>query len=510
MVSAAYDAYKPYLHNPQVPKSPNILIQGNYETDLLTGEATYSYPLDLSPGTNGLKPSVSLEYNSHSTGQRPGMLGTGWSMNENYIIRDINKTIDTILDDSFKLVLNGKMHDLVYSPAEARYHTKIESFLHINWSLGGNNTYGVYWTVKDKDGTTYRFGYHGYSDLISNLGSYTVRWSLDQITDTHGNNIYYTYVENPNANDLGAVYLDKIEYNNDKIRLIDFVYESTDRPDAWTVYSQGNKIKETRRLKEVQVLAYNELVKKYVLNYQTLDLSSRSFLSSITLYGKDNSTSQSPVKFGYQNVTINWDLDDSYTTPIPFEATDGSDDGVRFVDLNRDGLIDLIKSRNGVRSSYINNGNGWTQNNNWNVPLDFINSAGNDTGARFLDVNADGFPDIVYGDGHSRSSYLNTGSGWSSDNSSWYLPSQAHPINLSANMLDAGVRFLELNGDNLPDILVATSKLNKSWINTGNGWVENNSWIVPSDAIFVLNPGAGFSSERDKGVRVEDINSDGL
>ena len=37
-----------------------------------------------------------------------------------------------------------------------------------------------------------------------------------------------------------AIY--KIEYNNDKKRVIEFILEDSDRPDKLLVYEQGNKI----------------------------------------------------------------------------------------------------------------------------------------------------------------------------------------------------------------------------------------------------------------------------
>ena len=39
------------------------------------GEAAYSIPLDLPPGTNGLTPTLSLDYRHRARG---GLLGVGW------------------------------------------------------------------------------------------------------------------------------------------------------------------------------------------------------------------------------------------------------------------------------------------------------------------------------------------------------------------------------------------------------------------------------------------------
>ena len=41
------------------------------------GEASYSIPVDIPPGTNGLTPAVSIDYRHRTRG---GLLGVGWSI----------------------------------------------------------------------------------------------------------------------------------------------------------------------------------------------------------------------------------------------------------------------------------------------------------------------------------------------------------------------------------------------------------------------------------------------
>ncbi len=512
-LTAAVDPYKPYLHNPIVPEHPDILLQGTFETALWPGEATYTYPIEVSPGTNDLKPVLSFSYNHHATTQRPSIVGTAWSLTGNYIMRDVDYSFANTSDDKFRLVLDGQLHDLSYASSDTRYHTEIESFLNIQNVSGGNNTNGMYWLVKKKDGTTYRFGYNSDSELVSNILSYTVKWSLDLITDTHNNNIYYSYNESPYVNDTGAVYPAKIEYNNDKKRVIEFILEGSDRPDKWLVYEQGNKIRESRRIKEVQIKAEGNLARRYILNYTILDTDARSFLSSITLFGNDGTSSLPSVSFEYFNVTKGWLEDPTFALPssvLGFGQA-STDYGVRLTDFNRDGLMDITKADEfnpQDNQSWINNGSGWYRNDSWNIPENIVGrgpfSLG-EKGVRFLDVNGDGFIDIVRGDGSLRKSYLNTKTGWSNDNSSWHLPTNANPVTTSSDIYERGVQFVDFNGDGLVDILSATDDWNRAWIHNGNGWTLDTSWNVPSTARFIIYP-----SGEDEGVRIEDINGDGL
>ena len=138
----AVDEYKPYMHKANVPEHPKIKLYGSYQTNLFPGAATYSYPLEVPPGTNGLQPVISISYNSQTAKQRPGILGAGWFLTQNYIYRDINNTPDNTTEDEFKIILNGNFYDLVYDSSDNLFHTKIESFLKIQNASGGSNTYG--------------------------------------------------------------------------------------------------------------------------------------------------------------------------------------------------------------------------------------------------------------------------------------------------------------------------------------------------------------------------------
>ena len=234
---------------------------------MFTGSATYQYPIQLSPGTNGLTPSLALTYNSNSRGEVNSVGSNGWSITENYIGRDTNSTANTTSDDIFELVLNGIRYNLIHSPSEDRYYTEIDSYLYIHNKTGAPNSHGKYWIVRTGDGTSYQFGYYKFSELNSTLHNYTSRWSLDFVNDTYGNTIIYNYSENPYADDVGVVYLDKIQYNTNRERVVDFVYESQNRPDMRkNVTIEGNVNFQSRRLKEIYVKANEELVRRYALS----------------------------------------------------------------------------------------------------------------------------------------------------------------------------------------------------------------------------------------------------
>lgn len=219
------------------------------QQEIYNASLTYSYKIEVPPGTHDLQPELSLSYDSHGAKGRSTWCGLGWDLNVSYIQRDVNFTSDDLSDDKFELILNGVKYDLIYIQEEGRYHTKIETYFWIERIGTGSNELGEYWIVKDKSGVEYRFGFNPESENKSSTRSYIWRWSLDQIKDTNNNTISFSYQENPNPNDIGAVYLSEIRYNNDSLRSIRFILEGTDKPDAYIVYEQGSKIRKTRRLK---------------------------------------------------------------------------------------------------------------------------------------------------------------------------------------------------------------------------------------------------------------------
>ena len=115
LVSGAMDDYKPYIHEPSVPEHPKLKLQGQYKTNIFPGAATYSFPVAAPKGTNGLTPEITLSYNSQTVKQAPTLVGAGWSLTKNAILRNINGSLTNTSNDEFTLVLNNVPYELVYN-----------------------------------------------------------------------------------------------------------------------------------------------------------------------------------------------------------------------------------------------------------------------------------------------------------------------------------------------------------------------------------------------------------
>lgn len=242
--------------------------------NLFAGDATHSVKIEVPPGTNSLQPDLSLEYHSASARSlgssafiSGNLFGSGWSMDFPYIYRDAKGTPDNTSDDVYKFVWKGISYDLV-DQGNGNYKTKVERYLNIKHQIGStNNTRGDYWTVQTADGTTYRLGYNGNSEVSCSNRNFTLEWVVDLVTDMHNNNLYYTYTQNPTSNDIGTIYPQKIEYNNDKSRVVNFGLDTIDSPTMANIYYQGCFVRYARNLKTITTTANGTQVKQYVLNF---------------------------------------------------------------------------------------------------------------------------------------------------------------------------------------------------------------------------------------------------
>ncbi|HUP91336.1 MAG TPA: RHS repeat-associated core domain-containing protein [Solimonas sp.] len=227
----------------------------------------------------------------------------------------------------------------------------------------------------------------------------------------------------------------------------------------------------------------------------------------------------------------------TYTPPYPV-VTDGvssgvgtSDMGVRFEDLNGDGRVDVLYNRfvgfGTYKGAYLNTGSGWGPNVPAYEPPYHIVADGSatggvgteDMGVRFVDVNGDGLVDMLYNRWVNSGltyagAYLNSPSGWVA--APEYTPPHyfvADDVAGASGTQDMGVRFADLNGDGLVDFMYsryvnATTQESGAWLNTGRGWVFDANYTPP--IYFVADAAGGAVGIQDVGARVVDVNGDGL
>lgn len=296
-----------------------MTIPGSFEVDQ-SGNATYSIPIVVPPGTAGLAPKLSLDY---SSGDGTGLVGIGWSLSGLPVIARCARTVSqdgahgaitfdagasTITD---RFCLDGQRLVKISSGAEywntdAEYRLESDSFSKIvaSGSLGNGPQSFTVWT---KSGQVIEFGGTVDSRVRAIDGSESgtsqtnnVRfWAVNKISDTQGNYMTVTYESDVPNFEYRPL---RIDYTGNAgstpvltpYASVQFSYQSrTDRPRA---YLRGYEVQTIRRLTNIKTYVLpsssattQTLVADYRLAYDYDGASGRSRLKSVTLCGKDNS-----------------------------------------------------------------------------------------------------------------------------------------------------------------------------------------------------------------------------
>jgi RHS repeat-associated protein len=153
-----------------------------------------------------------------------------------------------------------------------------------------------------------------------------------------------------------------------------------------------------------------------------------------------------------------------------------------------------------TKFSYAPSSKQWVKDASLSLPASFGTSSSHDTGSRMIDVNGDSLPDVLLAYySFPNKVYLNTGNGFKED-PNWYIPVKF----ANANANDNGVMFADVNGDGLVDLLRKDAsndtQFNGVYINTGSGWAKDPNWNLPID---LTQNGINY------GARLTDLNGDG-
>ena len=193
----------------------------------------------------------------------------------------------------------------------------------------------------------------------------------------------------------------------------------------------------------------------------------------------------------------------------PIRATNGQDNGVRLLDLNKDGFLDVVIGNEKLRQTRV-----WSpQDGEWitsTFPVEIVSvdALGNraETGVRFGVLQENGKASILVRN-------EKTAGIWDFDGREWIarpdglagLESQGK-IATSESGRDTGVRMLDLNGDGICELVVANPKQNAAFgltvVGSDAKW-QRLPFALPRGATIVDNQG------RDAGLRFVDFNEDG-
>jgi len=258
-----------------------------------SGALHYSIPIQVPPGTAGMTPSLSLEYNSQNAN---GIAGVGWSLSGISTISRCPRTLatDTVhggvnfdandrfcLDGSRLIAIKG-----VDGADQTEYRTEIDTFSKIvSYGVAGS---GPSWfKVWTKSGNIVEYGNMPDSKFLVPGQAYARTWSINKVTDVVGNYMTYAYTQYA----TGEALLTEIDYtlNPNTVPAISAPFNKIlltygTRPDQTSGYVATSNVRVTQRLINIQTFAgknFTTPVRTYALNYGTSPQTGRSLLQSI-------------------------------------------------------------------------------------------------------------------------------------------------------------------------------------------------------------------------------------
>ncbi|NQY08123.1 MAG: VCBS repeat-containing protein [Flavobacteriales bacterium] len=465
---------------------PVGLTAGGHSVDL-SGAANYNIPIQIPSGTNGMVPSISINYNSNAGS---GAVGYGWNISGLSAISrsgdnmfydghvsavELNSGDHFVLDGNRLIPLEGKN-----GQNDTKYGTKSRSFSEItSYTI---STGPEWFKVFTKDRVTIEFGRTVDSKLMAEDNTTAILWMVNKITDVYGNYVTFSYKQLG-----GQVAIEKIEYtgnqiaNLDPYNKIEFFYDQ--REDSSFAYVGGDKIEINALLRRIEISTNGIIYKQYQFDYSKLLYSMLKEVTEIDAGGKKlNSTK---IKYHDQDhsgiPTVNLgeeryqlpenDLDNMNITYFPG-------------DFNGDGLADLL----GVKYRMPFEGVVAAHYKTWEI---FINDNKNG-GKGFIPKGVNNVPLFMYKNGFL--SPYTTGSN---------------------NMLDnVKIYIADLNGDLKDDIIVSsrgttTTSQNdhrdniyyRAYLSNGNGFTWSDETVKMAAKNDELNHAFTFGDFDGDGIQ---------
>ncbi len=319
-----------------------------------SGGISYEMPIVVSPGTAGMQPKLSFQYNS---GGRNGALGVGWSIGGISVITRAPKTraqdngeihgVDMTMDDRYSM--DGQRLILVSHPPyggnDAEYRTEINSFTRIV-SKGTTALGPLTFEAETKAGLKYTFGGPNNASYIPNPATGAVlTWLISKIEDQAGNYMTFSYTSEGN--------ISQVEYTMNPAGLSSYasvVFSYEQRGDSALGYIVGSQIPMNERL--IRVVSYSpaqegnsgqQLVRRYDLDYEYSSTTGKSRLRSITekATGPDGVSivEYPPTQFTFDNdpgsLDFDFDVVQSGESVSGYHWAQGDFDGDGIVDAAR-------------------------------------------------------------------------------------------------------------------------------------------------------------------------------
>ncbi|MGS2741650.1 RHS repeat-associated core domain-containing protein [Sinomicrobium sp. M5D2P17] len=259
-----------------------------------TGGASYTVPIAVPPGINGVEPDIALTYNSQGGN---GLAGWGWNVSGISVITRIPATefhdnmvegVDFTATDRF--ALDGQR---LLLKSGTVYET--ENYSNIKITSHGTSPYGsaygpAHFKVMQPDGS---IAFYGQTPNSRSRTDYAITyWENPQ-----GLRVTYTYETANNGLSIKSITYGS-KGTTTPINKIEFIYGSRSRKEQ--AYIGEISFIRSNILKEIKVTGKNAVYRRYVLSHNTTTLGYQR-LTGVQEWGEDGTVSYNPVVFSYTN-----------------------------------------------------------------------------------------------------------------------------------------------------------------------------------------------------------------
>ena len=337
-------------------------------------------------------------------------------------------------------------------------------------------------------------------------------WALTRTQDTLGNVIEYEYATDEGSADghrwrcplLRRIrYADYIAPDASVRFLASIVLEPEPRPDPFSAYTSGFEIRTSRRYRSLTTTVYpgtEQPVRRYEFAYAQDEHNGVSMLASVAVVGFDDDGNEHrdlpEVRLGYGRM----DPDERRFQPVtgadpPGAALSRGDH--ELVDLTGDGLPDVLQL-DGVARYWRNLGDGVFDRPRF-MPQTPAGMSLNDPGVQLLDAQGDGRADLTVTTPSIAGFFpLRFGPAWGRFSAYRDVP--------STGLKDPAVQLIDLTGDGITDAVLTGSRLECFFNDPDTGWTQQRP------ARFAPEPAGGPPpiSPADPYVRWADMSGDGL
>jgi RHS repeat-associated protein len=548
-------------------------IDEKFQVNAVNGTASFNVPFPLSAGRNGFSPSLTLNYNSGSGNSIFG-IGWGVDVPgiHRKTDKELPQFQDATESDTFifsgvedlvpQLILNSqnnwvKNSVTVNNVTVTRYCPRIEGGFSKIEKVNDNGN--VYWKATSKENVVSVFGQNDSARLKSPYPGETDRtfkWCLQYSYDDKGNFIQYYYKQENDDNispslyeknrlnniaPVANIYLKGVKYGNttawyegdalpsDFLFEMVFDYGEHDplkptvsevnkwdaRVDAFSDFKPGFEVR-TYRLCQ-RVLMFHHFAAEFGWNdylVKSLDFvyneqPSVTYLNSISetgyIWNTDGSLKSSkalpPMEFSYFIPGYSTAVQEVSPENIA-NAPEGLGPSYQWTDLYSEGISGILSEQAGGWFYKENLGNGQFSPATIVNPRPSFNGLSDGT-VTIQDLEADGKKYAVYNSPAVKGYFeLVPGEGWDS-----FYPFPSYP-NIDLN--DPNLKFLDLNGDGMPDMLISLEQ-EFIWYEAQGKCGFDNYHLNAKMADDELGPRIVFA-DRDEHlmIAIADMTGDGL